>query len=331
MRFPKTRLRRLRKGKNVRRLTRDVSLSKDDFLYPIFVKEGIEEKREIEGLPGQFHYPLDGLEEVLSECEELGIPGALLFGIPREKDEKGSEAFDSEGIVQRAGKKIKKSSKLTLFTDTCLCQYTSHGHCGVLSDEGLDNDESLKILKKVAISQAEAGADYVSPSAMLDGQVKSIREGLDKEGYGSVGIMSYSAKFNSSFYGPFRAAAESAPKKIEGPSKLDGRKTYQMSYRASDQPLREISLDIKEGADIVMVKPALPYLDIIKRASESFDIPISAYQVSGEYAMIKETSRSGLIDERDAFLESLVSIKRSGANFIITYAALDVARWLDES
>ncbi len=331
MSFPKNRLRRLRKEKNVRRLMRNVSLSKNDLLYPIFVKEGIEEKTEIEGLPGQFHYPLDGLEEILSECEDIGIPGVLLFGIPGEKDEEGSGAYAEEGIVQMAGRKIKKISDLTLFTDTCLCQYTSHGHCGILDEKGLNNDKSLKVLKKAAISQAEAGADYVSPSAMLDGQVRSIRKSLDEKGFERVGIMSYSAKFNSSFYGPFRSAAESAPKEFEEIPKLKGRNTYQMDYRASDQPLREISLDINEGADIVMVKPALPYLDIIRGVSQKFDIPISAYQVSGEYAMIKEASRRRDIDEKDVFLESLTSIKRAGANFIITYAALDVARWLGES
>lgn len=321
----------MRKGKNVRRLVRNVSLSKDDLLYPLFVKEGIDEKSEIEDMPGQYHYPLNGLNEILSDCDELGIPGILLFGIPEDKDEVGSGAFDSEGIVQKATRKIKENSRPTVFTDACLCQYATHGHCGVVGEGGLDNDKSLEVLRKVAVSQAEAGADFIAPSAMMDGQVKSIREALDKEGYENVGIMGYSAKFHSSFYGPFRNAVESAPKRIEGHPALEGRETYQMDFRTRNQPLREISLDVEEGADIVMVKPALPYLDVIGRAGERFEVPLSAYQVSGEYTMIKEASRNSALDEKDLFLESLSSIKRAGADFIITYAALDVAGWLDES
>lgn len=306
-------------------------MSTDDLLYPMFVKEGLEEKQEIVSMSGQFHYPLKELDELVSRCEELGVPGILLFGIPKHKDELGSQAFSDEGMVQRAIQKIKHKSDLMVFTDLCLCQYTSHGHCGVVDERGLNNDATLEILNKVALSHADAGADFVAPSGMIDGQVKSIREALDRHGYHEVGIMSYSAKFASNFYGPFREAAESAPQPMEGEANLSNRDTYQMDYRTVNQPLFEISLDVKEGADIVMVKPALPYLDLIQRVKERFDVPLAAYQVSGEYAMMKEASKSGLLKEREIFLESLISMKRAGADFIITYASLEVARWLNEN
>lgn len=323
-------MRRLRKSENVRRLVRDVHLSTDDLLYPVFVREGIEGKSEIESMPGQYHYSLQALDELINSCEESQVPGVLIFGVPEEKDEIGSEAFKEDGIVQRAVRKFRENSDLAVFTDVCLCYYTSHGHCGVLGEYGLDNDKTLDVLNQVVVSHAEAGADFVSPSGMMDGQVKSIRDALDDKGYEDVGIMSYSAKFASSFYGPFRDAAESAPEKVPDIPHLGNRETYQMSFKSGDQPVREVALDLEEGADIVMVKPALPYLDVLRRVDEKFDVPLAAYQVSGEYAIAKEGGDSDRLDEKDIFLESLAAMKRSGANFIITYAALDVARWLNE-
>ncbi|KXB04593.1 delta-aminolevulinic acid dehydratase [candidate division MSBL1 archaeon SCGC-AAA261O19] len=331
MSFPKARLRRLRKTANIRRLIKNVSLSKDDLLYPIFVKEGIKEKSEIKNMPGQWHHSLKTLNEVIDDCESAGIPGVIIFGIPENKDETGSEAFNDQGIVQTAVSRIKSESSLAVFTDVCLCQYTIHGHCGILDESGLNNDKTLEVLRKTSVSHARAGADFVSPSGMIDGQVKEIREALDNEGFGDVGIMSYSAKFASNFYGPFRDAVESSPKKVEGLPHLGDRSTYQMDFKTSEQPMREIKLDIEEGADIVMVKPALPYLDVIREARQTFDVPISAYQVSGEYTMIKRLSENDEDYEKRLFLESLNSIKRAGANFILTYGALDVSRWLSET
>lgn len=331
MSFPRVRLRRLRKKHNIRRLIKNVSLSRDNLVYPIFVKEGIEGKSDIESLPGQYHYSLQSLGEIIEKCESAEVPGIIIFGIPVEKDERGSEAFKDDGIVQRATRKIKEKSDLAVFTDVCLCQYTTHGHCGILDEKGLNNDKTLKILQKISVSHAKAGADFVSPSGMIDGQVKAIRNALDDEGLENVGIMSYSAKFASNFYGPFRGAVESSPKKVEGFPRLEDRSTYQMDFETSEQPMREIKLDMEEGADIVMIKPALPYLDVIREARETFDVPISAYQVSGEYAMIKRLSENDERYEKELFLESLNSIKRAGANFILTYAALDVSRWLIET
>ncbi|KXB03059.1 delta-aminolevulinic acid dehydratase [candidate division MSBL1 archaeon SCGC-AAA261F19] len=331
MSFPKTRLRRLRKSANVRRLIKNISLSKDDLLYPIFVKEGIKEKSEIKSMPRQWHHSLETLNEVINDCESAGIPGVIVFGIPENKNDRGSEAFNDQGIVQTAVSRIKSESGLAVFTDVCLCQYTTHGHCGILDESGLNNDKTLEVLRKTSVSHARAGADFVSPSGMIDGQVKEIREALDDEGFGGVGIMSYSAKFASNFYGPFRDAVESSPKKVEGLPHLGDRSTYQMDFKTREQPMREIKLDVEEGADIVMVKPALPYLDVIREARQTFDVPISAYQVSGEYSMIKRLSENDEDYEKKLFLESLNSIKRAGANFIITYGALDVSRWLSET
>jgi porphobilinogen synthase len=330
MGFPSARLRRLRKSKKVRELVSRVSLSKHDLVYPVFVKEGLVKKSEIHAMPGQFHYSLRELDKLVEKCEEAGIPGLLIFGIPKRKDALGSEAYSDEGIVQKAIKRAKEKSKLAVFTDVCLCQYTSHGHCGVLTKRGVDNDRTLELLAKTAVSHARAGADFVAPSSMMDGQVKVIRNALDAGGFGDVGVMSYSAKFASSFYGPFREAVESAPKRVRGLPYLSDRRTYQMDFRSIEQAMREILLDVEEGADIIMVKPALPYLDVIREARRRFDLPLAAYQVSGEYAMIRLACTRGLFDERRAFLETLTSIKRAGANFIITYAALDVARWLSE-
>lgn len=326
MSFPQSRLRRLRKSENLRRLTAEVNLSVDDLLYPIFVKEGLKKKKEISSLPGQHYHALGDLLELIEKCEELKVPGLLVFGIPSKKDEIGSEAFNDEGVVQRAVREIKNSSRLAVFTDVCLCHYTSHGHCGMFNERGVDNDKTLELLTKIALSHARAGADFVAPSSMMDGQVGAIRGALDENGFEDVGIMGYSSKFSSSLYGPFREAAQSAPKATI--PHLSDRRTYQMDFRSRTQAVREIELDIQEGADIVMIKPALPYLDVINVARKKFNVPIAAYQVSGEYVMIKLLSQSGAAKEEDIFFETLTSIKRAGADFIITYAALDVARWL---
>lgn len=328
MSFSRIRMRRLRRKENIRRLVQSVDLNKGDLLYPVFVKEGIEEKVEIETMAGQYHHTLETLEKIIRECEDLGIPGVIVFGVPEKKDKAGSEAFNAKGIVQKAVGRVRGLSDLAVFTDVCLCQYTSHGHCGVLDKRGINNDETLKILKKVAVSHAEAGSDFVAPSGMMDGQVSAIREGLDEKGFENVGIMSYAAKFSSNFYGPFRAAAESAPHPPPDAPRLKDRSTYQMDFKTDEQAMREIGLDIEEGADILMVKPALPYLDMIAKADRRFEVPISAYQVSGEYASLKQAGEKDLLDGEGALLESLTSIKRAGSNFIITYAALDAARWL---
>ncbi|MEM3723186.1 MAG: porphobilinogen synthase [Candidatus Hadarchaeales archaeon] len=331
MSFPEVRLRRLRMSEKIRKLVSRVSLSKQDFVYPIFVKEGLKNKKEIKSMPGQYHLSLDEVEKIALKCEALGISGVLVFGIPVRKDMAGSEAYSDRGIVQQAVRRIKEKSDLVVFTDVCLCGYTSHGHCGIIRKRGVDNDRTIELLGKIAVSHARAGADFVAPSAMMDGQVKAIREALDSEGFSDVGIMSYSAKFASSFYGPFREAAESAPKKVPGLPYINDRSTYQMDFRSLEQAMHEISLDLKEGADIVMVKPALPYLDIIAEARRRFDVPLAAYQVSGEYVALKLAGQRGIFDEKKAFIETLTSIKRAGADFIITYAALDVVKWLDEA
>ncbi|MFN4133241.1 MAG: porphobilinogen synthase [Candidatus Hadarchaeales archaeon] len=330
MGYPEIRMRRLRKNEKIRRLVGQVSLSADDFLYPIFVKERLNKHVEIKNMPGVYHYPLQDLDYIMEKCEKLKIPGVLVFGIPKKKDMVGSEAYSERGIVQRAVRIIKETSKLAVFTDVCLCQYTSHGHCGVLDKRGVNNDRTLRLLRKIAVSHAEAGADFVAPSGMMDGQVAAIRGALDQAGFQDVGIMSYSAKFASVFYGPFREAVESTPKPPPNLPNLKGRETYQMDFHSIEDALHEMELDLKEGADILMVKPALPYLDILREARRRFLIPLAAYQVSGEYSSIKIAAQQGLIDEKRAFLETLTAIKRAGANFIITYAALMVVKWLNE-
>lgn len=327
MGFPISRLRRLRKNEKIRELVSDVHLDKSDLVYPVFVKEDLINEGKIASIPGQSYSPLSGVGRIAEKCETLGVHGLLLFGIPREKDVLGRKAYSDGGIVQKAIRLVKKKSDLVVFTDVCLCQYTTHGHCGVLTKDGVNNDRTLKLLAKIALSHARAGADFVAPSAMMDGQVKAIRDALDEEGFDDTGIMSYS-KFASSFYGPFRDAVDSAPKRVKGLPYITDRSTYQMDFRSLSQAMREISLDIDEGADIVLIKPALPYLDVIKEARRRFNVPIAAYQVSGEYTMLKLAVERGLLDEKRSFLESLTSIKRSGASFIVTYAALDVARWL---
>ena len=315
------RLRELRKNQEIRDRISETSLKAEDFIYPVFVKEGIDKKEPISSMPGQYRYSLNDINEIVKECEKAKIKGILVFGIPAKKDAVGSEAYNDNGIAQKAIRKIKSISKIPVYADVCSCQYTYHGHCGILKNNDVDNDETLKLLNKIAISYAKAGADFVCPSAMMDFQVSSIRKALDENNFKNVKIMSYSAKFASNFYAPFRDAVDSSPR--EGPK---DRKTYQMDFRNSKQALKEIELDIKEGADIVIVKPALAYLDIISKAKEKFGnkVKIAAYNVSGEYAMLKKEG-IGLL------YEALIGIKRAGADIIISYGALEILRWLDDN
>jgi len=306
--------RRLRKNTAIRNLTRETILNINDLICPVFVTEGESIKREIPSMPGQFHFSMDRLEQEIKETERLGIQAVLLFGLPERKDETGTGSFSEDGIVQKAVRLIKKSCpELFVITDICLCQYTSHGHCGVIEDEKIHNDRSVNILAKIALSHAEAGADMVAPSDMMDGRVKAIREILDAEGFIDTSIMSYSAKYSSAFYGPFRDAVSSTPS-------FGDRKTYQMDPANSDEAVREAELDLQEGADILMVKPAMAYMDVIYRFKQNFNVPIAAYNVSGEYIMIK--------DNKDIMMETITGIKRAGADLIITYFAKDVAKCL---
>lgn len=314
--------RRLRSNENIRSLVRETYLTPNDFIFPIFVVEGENIKEEINGLKGNYHYSLDRLEEIIKKVSKSGIRGILLFGLPEKKDNIASSAFDEDGIVQRAIRKIKEiDENIYVITDVCMCQYTDHGHCGVIEGETIVNDKSLEHLSDIALSHAKAGADMVAPSDMMDGRVKDIRRKLDENGFTDTPIMSYSAKYASSFYGPFRAAAGSKPQ-------FGDRKTYQMDVGNSDEALRNIEEDINEGADIVMVKPALSYLDVIQRAKDNFNYPLAAYNVSGEYAMIKLAGDNGLIDGDKVALEVLTSIKRAGADIIITYFALEACEWI---
>jgi len=307
---------------SIRELVRETKLSVENFVYPIFVVPYQEAKEPIDSMPGQFRLGYKNLLEEVREIRDLGIRAILLFGIPEYKDEFGSYAYDKNGVVQNAIKMIKdKFPEITLITDVCLCSYTTHGHCGIVKDGKVLNDETLEILSKVAISHAKAGVDIVAPSAMMDHQVKAVRKALDDEGYIDVGIMSYSAKFFSSFYGPFRQAADSSPK-------FGNRASYQMDYANAREAIIEVEMDIIEGADIVMVKPALSYLDIIYAISKKFNVPVAAYNVSGEYAMIKAASEKGWINEKDIVIEILTSIKRAGASIIITYFAKEVSKWI---
>lgn len=318
--FPKLRLRRLRKS-NLRKIFRETRLSTDNLIVPIFVDENIKEKKPIESMPGYYRIPLEGVEKEVDECLELGLESFILFGIPSYKDEVGTSAFDREGVIQKAVRRVKAEfPDAVVVTDVCLCEYTTHGHCGIVRDGEILNDETLPILGKIAVSHAEAGADVVAPSGMMDGMVAAIRRALDESGFSSIPIMSYAAKYASSFYSPFREAAESG-------YKFGDRKGYQMDIHNSDEAMREIELDIKEGADIIMIKPALPYLDIIRRARERFGYPLAAYNVSGEYSMVKAAIEKGWLSE-DVIYEILVSIKRAGANLIITYHAKEVAEKL---
>jgi porphobilinogen synthase len=320
--FPVTRLRRLRRTDALRSLVRETKLDLGGLVYPLFVcpGEGVEEP--LEGLPGIARYSVDLLCDEAEEAARLGIPALLLFGIPEEKDEAASGAYDDEGIVQRALRALRERVPgLVLITDVCLCEYTSHGHCGVVRDGEVLNDLSLELLAKTAVSHVEAGADIVAPSDMMDGRVGAIRGALDSEGFESTPIIAYAAKFASAFYGPFREVAESAPA-------FGDRRSYQMDPANLREALRECELDVAEGADVIMVKPALPYLDVIRAARERFDLPIAAYNVSGEYAMVKSAAAAGWLEEQRAALESLTAIRRAGADIIFTYWAKEVAEWL---
>ncbi|HEX9962632.1 MAG TPA: porphobilinogen synthase [Pyrinomonadaceae bacterium] len=320
--FPVSRLRRLRKTAALRDMFRETSLSKKDFIYPLFIVEGENVKKEIGSMPGNFQMSIDN---VLRECEELanlGINSILLFGIPDAKDEIGSGAYAADGIIQKAVRAVKREfPEMLVVTDVCLCEYTSHGHCGVVENEYVQNDKTLELLAKEALSHAESGADIIAPSDMMDGRVAAIRKILDENGFAETPVMAYSAKFSSAFYGPFREAAESAPQ-------FGDRKSYQMDTGNSDEAMREIALDIQEGADIVMVKPALSYLDLIRRAKDNFNVPIAAYNVSGEYSMIKAAAEKGWLDGEKVMMEVLTSIKRAGADVIITYFAKEAAKLL---
>ena len=316
--------RRLRETKNIRDLVRETVLTSADFIFPIFVVEGENIKEEISSMPGNYHFSLDRLHEIIEEVEEVGLRGIILFGLPEHKDEVGCGAYDANGIVQRAVRKVRELSKdLVIITDVCMCQYTSHGHCGILENAKVDNDKSLKYIADIALSHAVAGADMIAPSDMMDGHVEAIRKILDKNGFKDISIMAYSAKYSSAFYGPFREAANSAPQSGD-------RKTYQMDPANIREAMREIEADIEEGADIVMVKPALSYLDVIRWVRDRHDVPIAAYSVSGEFAMVKAAAKMGLIDERAIAMEMHISMKRAGADMIITYYALDLCRWLRE-
>ena len=322
MGFPTIRLRRLRRTEPLRRLVRETELAVSDLIYPLFVCPGKGVRKEISSMPGNYQLSPDRLVEECREVDELGIPGVILFGIPSRKDEKGSEGYDPEGIVQTAVRQIKEACpNLLVVTDVCLCEYTSHGHCGLVRGEEILNDPTLPLLAKQALSHADAGADIVAPSDMMDGRVGAIRTALDDSGFQNTPILSYAAKYASSFYGPFRDAAESAPK-------FGDRRSHQMDPANADEALREVQLDLDEGADIVMVKPALPYLDVVYRVKQTFQVPVAAYQVSGEFALIKAAAANGWIDEDRMVMESLTAIKRAGADLILTYFAKDVARRL---
>nr|UWI49938.1 porphobilinogen synthase [Clostridioides difficile] len=314
--------RRLRASKAIRNLVRETKVNVEDLIYPLFVVEGENVKEEIKSLPDVYHLSIDMLEKEIKEIRDLGIEHIMLFGVPDEKDECASQAFNDNGIVQKAIRKIKEiDSNINVITDVCMCQYTSHGHCGILTDTGyVDNDKSLEYLAKISVSHAKAGADMVAPSDMMDGRIQAIREALDENGLENVSIMAYSVKYASNFYGPFREAAHSAPS-------FGDRKTYQMDPANSNEAIIETELDILEGADILMVKPALSYLDVIRRVKDNFDLPLAAYNVSGEYSMLKLAVKEGLLNE-NVILEAITSIKRAGADIIITYFAKDIAKLL---
>jgi len=322
--FPELRLRRLRRTEALRSMFRETRLDVSDLIYPLFVVEGTKIKEEIASMPGVVRYSPDMLHSEVEEIAGLGIPAVILFGIPSRKDEQGSGAYHPEGVVQKAIKAIKGAApELAVVTDVCLCEYTSHGHCGVVVDGYVDNDKSLELLAQTAVSQAQAGADIVAPSDMMDGRVKAIRQALDKNDFHLTSIMSYAAKYASALFEPFRDAAESTPE-------FGDRRSYQMDPPNWREALREVEQDIAEGADIVMVKPALPYLDVIRQVRDTFRHPLATYNVSGEFAMVKAAAQNGWINERRVVLEILTSIKRAGADVIITYHAKDVARWLSK-
>ncbi len=320
--FPAVRMRRLRRTDALRRMVQETHLQPSDFIYPLFVVHGQGVRREVPSMPGVYQLSVDQAVQEAEDAYRLGIPAVILFGIPAHKDPIGQENFAPEGIVQQAIRAIKAAvPDLVVITDVCMCEYTDHGHCGIVDEREVVNDPTLEIYGRVAVSHAEAGADMVAPSGMMDGQVGAIRAALDAAGFGHIPIMAYAAKYASSFYGPFRDAAQSPPR-------FGDRRGYQMNPANAREALREVALDIAEGADIVMVKPALAYLDIIRQVREAFPVPVAAYQVSGEYAMIKAAAQRGWLDERAVALESLLAIKRAGADLILTYFAKDAARWL---
>jgi porphobilinogen synthase len=322
MRFPRYRPRRLRANERFRRLIRETTVTIDDLIYPLFVRPGKGVRNPISSMPDCYQFSIDELIKEAKEIDTLGIPGIILFGIPDKKDEMATEAYAVDGIVQTAVRALKDAAPdLLIITDVCLCEYTSHGHCGLVKDGVILNDPTLELLARQALSHCKAGADMVAPSDMMDGRVKAIRESMDKEDYSHIPIMAYSAKYASTFYGPFREAAESPPQ-------FGDRKTYQMDPANTDEALREVALDLEEGADIVMVKPALSYLDIIYRVKEQFGVPVAAYNVSGEYAMVRGAARLGWIDGEGVMQEVLLSIKRAGADIILTYFAKEMAKIL---
>lgn len=314
--------RRLRRNSSIRSLVRENNLEIDELIYPIFVIEGENKKDPIPSMDGQFYYSVDRLKEECEELLSLGIKSVLLFGLPEDKDACGTSAFIEEGIVQKAVREIKRLfPEILVVTDVCMCQYTEHGHCGILDEKGVNNDKTLEIIGKIALSHAKAGADIIAPSDMMDGRIATIRKVLDENGFEDIAIMSYAAKYSSSFYGPFRDAAKSAPKSGD-------RKSYQMDFANGKEALKEALWDIEEGADIVMVKPAMSFLDIVYRIKENVNIPVAVYNVSGEYSMIKSAAKAGLIDEKSMIYETLMSMKRAGADILITYFAKDIARML---
>ena len=324
MSFPIHRPRRLRRNENLRRMTRETHLRVDDLIMPLFIVPGTRVENPIGAMPGIAQLSVDRAVEECKQIRDLGIPGVILFGIPDEKDAVGSDAYSDNGIIQRALRALKEEVPgLTLITDVCLCEYTDHGHCGLIKGNDVDNDATLELLVKESLSHVRAGADMVAPSDMMDGRVGAIRQALDQQGFPHIPIMAYAAKFASGFYGPFREAAESTPQ-------FGDRRSYQMDPANGDEAIREVALDIEEGADIVMVKPALPYLDIIRRVKEKFDHPLAAYNVSGEYAMLKAAALNGWLDEERVMLEALTSIKRAGADLILTYFAKDAAQILEK-
>jgi len=325
MPFPETRPRRLRRTPALRKLIRETTLAADNFIYPLFVGPGKGVRREIPSMPGQFHFSVDTLAAEVEEVAKLGIPGVILFGLPERKDEVGSETWHPEGIVQRAIRAIKKATpQLMVSVDACFCEYTTHGHCGVVMNGEIDNDATLENLGRAALSYARAGADLVAPSGMMDGFVGFLRESLDEEGFEQVGLLSYAAKYASAYYGPFREAVDSAPA-------FGDRASYQMDPANVREAIREVALDVEEGADIVMVKPALAYLDVIAEVRREFDLPVAAYNVSGEYAMLKAAAEKGWIDHDRTMLETLLSMRRAGADLILTYHAKEAARLLGKA
>src|SRR3954454_15856619 len=324
MSFPETRPRRLRRTPALRRMVRETTLAPDNFMYPLFIGPGKGVRREISSLPGQFQLSVDEVVREAEEVAKLGIPSVILFGLPEKKDEVGSEAWHSEGVVQRAIRTIKKAAPdLAIAVDTCFCEYTTHGHCGVVRDGEVDNDATLENLGRAALSYARAGADLIAPSGMMDGFVGFLRESLDEEGFESAGLLAYAAKYASAYYGPFREAVDSAPS-------FGDRTGYQMDPANVREAIREVALDVEEGADIVMVKPALAYLDVIAEVRSEFDLPVAAYNVSGEYAMLKAAAEKGWIDYERTVLETMLSIRRAGADLILSYHAKEVARLLQK-